>query len=266
MFNYKIICFSILLFTCKQGPKNCNSQELEKSEICPRKEYQFELSHSDESKIGYPEEDEFEIGPNSICIHDDKVYFINPLFSKVNGFDLNKGDLISSISLSELSFSKYSWKPTLIDIACFNNKIFALTRSDSIIIFSLDLNYLGAINVNCNGQKEFYKLNREEVAFYCYKDEKIIILNTENIIRHEETEEGFNITDLTQRYLGEKYEYDKDSLKFISPYGTIELKEEIQPITLSYYQCKNFGFNSEYFVHFSIDPGNNKITFYSYCY
>ena len=266
MFNLKLICLSILLTMCKQAPKNSNSQELEESGICPRREYQFELSHADESKIGYPEEDEFEIGPNSICIHDDKVYFINPLFAKVNAFDLNKGTLISSTSLSKLSSSKYSWKPTLIDLACFNNKIYALTRSDSVIIFNLNLDYLGAININCTGQKEFYKLNKEELAFYCYKNEKVNFINTSDSIRCEGTEEGFNLGDLTQRYLGEKYEYIKDSLKFKTSYGTIELQEEIQPITLNYYQCKNFGFNSKYFVHFSIDPSNNKITFYSYCY
>lgn len=235
---------------------------------CSYKQHVFELSSTNENEVGFPEESEFEIGPNSICIKNDTVYFINPLFSKVNAFDLNTDSTFSSISFSKISNSKYSWKPTLIDLAYFNNKFYVLTRSDSIFVLDDNLKLLNSIKINCYGQKEFYKVSENELSIYCYKNSNFIVIDENDVVHSRETHQNFDIIELGQIYLGEKYEYvnKDDSLYFVTQYGKVNLKEEIQPITLHYYQCKNFGFNSKFLVHFAINPNDNKIIFFSYCY
>ncbi len=265
-----IICLPLTIVGCKQNPRiNANTIDIvAEAEVCPYKKHVFELSSGDENKIGFPNNDETEIGPNSICINDDVIYFINPLFSKVEAFNIKTDSTYSSISFSGMNNSDYSWIPRLYDLAFYNNKLYVLNGSELIYVLNEKLEMVNSIKTNCIDKKEILKLLRDKLVIYCYRNGDLINIDLDDNVSYNETDEAFRLREIGQTYLGDNYEYinQGDSLYFSTRYGKILLKEEIQDITLRYYQCKNFGFNSEYFVHFAIKPSENKITFYSYCY
>lgn len=262
-----LLCF-ILLLACKLRTIDSNASDDIATTVCPYKSFTFNLSDSDTLKIGFPSDENFEIGPSAMAIDSDNIYFLDPLFSKVRAIQIEDGRILSSISFSNIVNSEYSWIPRLYDLAFFNNKLYVLDGTDTIKILSKNLELESFIKTGIYGSKYFYSLIGDTLQFYSDESRKLINIDTENKITEAKANANIDLKKINNTFLGHDYQLSKSNNKNVisTEYGSVILNEEIQNITLYYYQCKNFAFALNYFVHFKIDKKEQRIVFYLYCF
>jgi hypothetical protein len=255
---YYLLC--LFLFSCGGPHENTIIKEIK---------VEFEIKNYDDDFFGYKviEEDE-DIGVNSICIIEDNIYFTDTYHSNIKLYNIKKGTLLSSASISNLSPDKSGvW---IRDICYFNDKIYVTSDRGEIFIYTKELKLekilkceIGAKTILSNTNDSLLIFFEENQLHNLDVSYDLIYINKNDDLKIINKTIGLNDykTRLKNKYVigKEYYLFNEDQDEYLFYKG--EKIKLIKPLPeVREYTSRNIDVSSKYLVYFDSKP--DKLTLF----
>jgi hypothetical protein len=249
MIKYPIIFLILLnLLSCKQSNKTSRASILEsdtidqavRSKIVYRtgekKTLIFDFNNNSNDSFGYMiyEEDPEVFGPAGIVVIDKYIYLMDKFHSSLKRIDALTGKLTTSAQIQIDNHLPY-W------LAGFNGNIYMTTYSDTIYVFSQDLEIVDKILISPIGR--FYGESDKTLKVWFPEEKRIAEINKSNEVINDEPFEG-RVSN-NGYYNGKKYDFDGNSLHW----GDFI----VDCASLDYTKGYLYDFNKKFFVYYKAD-------------